>query len=112
MYELFVVILVVMLLFHILSSHLLKKHVKACKLIWFFRPGCGHCTRMNPAWDEFVKQAPSEVEVVKINTQENPDMARDFEVEGVPHIVKVTDNVRVVYRGDRTAAGFLKFVME
>jgi thiol-disulfide isomerase/thioredoxin len=81
-------------------------------ILWFFRPGCGHCDRMEAAWKKFASNLPADVAVEKINVMENPDMAEDFRVEGVPHIVKVVNGKRIIYSGDRSAEDFLKFALE
>jgi thiol-disulfide isomerase/thioredoxin len=81
------------------------------KLIWFFRKGCGWCSRMEPEWNRFL-QMPNrqDLQIEKISTIENPEMAKDFGVSGVPHIVKVTNmGERIVYEGDRSAESLYKF---
>ena len=78
-------------------------------IIWFHRPDCGFCVKMEPEWQKFRKMAPSNILLKKINIRDYPDMADDFGVEGVPFIVKVVGKKRVVYKGDRSAGDLLKF---
>jgi hypothetical protein len=32
--------------------------VNKSKIIWFFRPGCGHCDNMESEWSKFVAGKP------------------------------------------------------
>ena len=85
-----------------------------CDIIWFYRPGCGYCTRMNDEWEKFAAQAPSYIQLYKINVS-NPkyvQMANEYDVTGVPHIVKEKNGRRTVFKGQRTASEFYKFAME
>ena len=104
------IISIVIFIFLILVILLFSKtyNTNKSKIIWFFRPGCGHCDNMTSEWSKFVAGKPP-IETEKINTQLNPAMAAEYGVMGVPHIVKETDGVRVVYTGDRTSEDFLKF---
>jgi thioredoxin-like negative regulator of GroEL len=80
-------------------------------IIWFYRPGCGHCTNMSPEWDKFTILAKNlDIQLQKVNTVENPKMAAEFKVNGVPYIVKVVNGVQTaVYQGNRTAPDLLLF---
>lgn len=81
-------------------------------ILWFYRDGCGHCDRMKPAWDAFAANLPDGVGAEKIDAAKYKEMARDFRVEGVPHIVKVVGDKRIIYSGDRSTADFIKFAGE
>lgn len=78
-------------------------------IIWFHRPGCGYCTQMEPEWERLQTMVPTSVDLKKVNTIEQPAMASDFGVNGVPFIVKVVGNNRQVYNGNRSAEDLLKF---
>lgn len=75
----------------------------------FYRPGCPWCDKMKPAWDEFTRQAPFDISVEKINVLEEKDLAESFGVNGVPHVVKVENDKKIVYSGDRTTEDLLAF---
>lgn len=78
-------------------------------ILWFFSETCGHCTRMEPAWREFAKKCPAYIELKKINTAENQQMAREYGVSGVPYIVKVIGVTKTVYEGNRSAQDLYDF---
>lgn len=103
----------------ILFTHLTNVHKvfnlpasKSMTIIWFYRPGCGWCDKMNPEWERFEKMAPSNLTLKKINTAEEQEMAEDFGVQGVPFIVKVVDGKRKVFQGERSAENFMRFCKE
>ncbi len=49
-------------------------------LVEFWRPGCGHCAKMEGA----VKELAGSVKVVRVNTDENVKSPARFGVKGVP----------------------------
>jgi thioredoxin-like negative regulator of GroEL len=78
-------------------------------MVWLYKPGCGHCIRMEKAWKEFEDSSPSYVSISRINIIEEPSIAEYFNVVGVPHIVKVVEGRQYVFNGDRTSENFLEF---
>lgn len=80
-----------------------------CSVMWFHKPQCGWCRKMEVEWDRFTAMIPKTIHAKKIDTskQENFDLARKFKVQTVPHIVKVKNNKMSVFKGDRTAENFL-----
>ena len=53
-------------------------------LIDFWAPWCMPCRMMAPVLEEFATKHGSEVEVAKVNVDEEPDLARRFNVDGIP----------------------------
>lgn len=102
----FAVVLILVIMYCVYRSMPTKPHRK---IYWFFRKGCGHCTRMESAWEKFAKMCPAYIDIEKINTSENQTMADDYGVDGVPYIVKVEGNMRTVYTGDRSAEDLYSF---
>ncbi len=89
---------------------LLFRNICARRVIWFYRPDCGYCKRMEQEWARFESMCttslfpPIVVKKININDPLYKDLAENFDVMGVPHIVKIGDNYRrKVYTGDRTA---------
>ena len=62
-------------------------------LVDFWAPWCGYCRRIGPAYDRIAEQFADEVEVVKINIDEEPMIARQEHIEVIPTLV--------LYRGGK-----------
>lgn len=53
----------------------------------FFANWCGPCRKMGPILDEVEAELSSKVKFTKINTDENIDMARKYQVSGLPTLM-------------------------
>jgi thiol-disulfide isomerase/thioredoxin len=82
-----------------------------CDVIWFFRDSCGYCKKMSSEWDKFVKMSPHYIRPVKIDVSkpENFAIARKYNVNSVPYIVKIQKGKSEVYAGNRTALEIMKW---
>lgn len=81
-------------------------------IIWFYMPGCGHCTKMEGEWTKFCSQLPKHIRVKKIDITDpkNQKITMKYNVQGVPYIIRLCSNGSFsVYQGDRTAASLLLF---
>ena len=56
-------------------------------LVDFWAPWCGYCRRIGPAYDRIAEQFAEEVEVVKINIDEEPQLAEQERIEVIPTLV-------------------------
>ncbi len=56
-------------------------------LVDYWAPWCGYCRRIGPAYDRIAEQFAGEVEVVKINIDDEPLLARDEHIEVIPTLV-------------------------
>ena len=56
-------------------------------LVDYWAPWCGYCRRIGPAYDALAKEYEGKVDLVKINIDEEPDLARQEQIEVIPTLV-------------------------
>jgi thioredoxin 1 len=53
----------------------------------FWAPWCGPCLYVSPIIDQLAKQYEGKVKFVKVNTDENPDIAGSLGIQGIPTLI-------------------------
>ena len=56
-------------------------------LVDFWAPWCSYCRRIGPAYDRIAQQFEGEIEVVKVNIDEEPILAASEHIEVIPTLV-------------------------
>jgi thioredoxin 1 len=56
-------------------------------LLDFYANWCGHCQKLLPLLDEVAVDMDGKLNVMKVNVDENRDLAQKFEVKGLPTMV-------------------------
>jgi thioredoxin 1 len=76
-------------------------------LVDFWAPWCGPCRRIAPLLEQFAQENSEAVKVVKINTDENMNLATGYRIDSIPTLILFKDG-QVVER----FVGFDKFRLQ
>jgi len=68
-------------------------------IVDFWAPWCGPCKQLTPVLEKLVQQAGGAVRLVKVNIDENPDIAQQLRVQSIPTVF--------AFAGGRPVDGFL-----
>ena len=61
------------------------------KLLDFWAEWCGPCKMVSPSVDELAKDYEGRAKIVKLNTDENPEIASRYQIMGIPTIMFFKD---------------------
>jgi thioredoxin 2 len=64
-------------------------------LVDFWAPWCGPCRMVSPAVERLAVELAGRLKVVKVNTDEAPDVAGRYAVQGIPLLVLLRDGAEV-----------------
>jgi putative thioredoxin len=68
-------------------------------IVDFWAPWCGPCKTLGPALEKAVKQANGAVRMVKINIDDNPEIAQQMRIQSIPAVY--------AFKGGRPVDGFV-----
>lgn len=57
----------------------------------FWAPWCGYCVRMMPIFEELANELADKATFAKINTDEETDLARRYQIEVLPTFLVIKD---------------------
>ena len=64
-------------------------------LVDFWAPWCGPCRMVAPVVDEIAEQYEGQIKVVKLNTDENPNVASQYGIRSIPTLMIFKGGQRV-----------------
>lgn len=64
-------------------------------LVDFWAPWCGPCRMVAPVVDEIAEQYEGQIKVVKLNTDENPNISTQYGIRSIPTLMIFKDGQRV-----------------
>lgn len=75
------------------AKDVLRKSYELPVLVDFWAPWCGPCRILSPVLDKIAEEQAGQWALVKLNTEEQPDLAEQYRVRSIP-------NVKLFYRGE------------
>ncbi len=63
----------------------------------FWAPWCGPCKVVGPMLDKIANELGDKVVIAKVNTDENPEWAQKYGVQGIPTMLFIS-NGKIVHR--------------
>jgi thioredoxin 1 len=80
-------------------------------LVDFYADWCQPCKMQAPILQEFAREVGDKVKVIKIDVDKNPDVARKFQIQGVPTLALFKEG-KIVWRqsGVTQKQGLLQIV--
>jgi thioredoxin 1 len=63
----------------------------------FWAPWCGPCKMVAPTLDKLAKEQAGKMLIAKVNTDENPDWATRYGVQGIPTMLLISGG-KIVHR--------------
>ena len=70
------------------------EHTKGIVVADFWAPWCGPCRMLSPILDE-IKQKNPEIEIIKVNVDENEEWTQRYNIQNVPTLIFFKDGKQI-----------------
>src|SRR5690348_14321893 len=73
------------------AADVLDASMEVPVIVDFWAPWCGPCKQLGPALEKAVKDSKGAVRLVKINVDENPELAQQMRIQSIPAVYAFKD---------------------
>jgi putative thioredoxin len=80
-------------------TDVIEASMKTPVIVDFWAPWCGPCKQLGPTIEKAVRDAKGAVKLVKINVDENPEIAQQMRIQSIPAVY--------AFKGGRPVDGFV-----
>ena len=70
------------------------EHTEGIVIADFWAPWCGPCRMLSPILDE-IKQKNPEIEIIKVNVDENEEWTQRYNIQNVPTLIFFKDGKQI-----------------
>ena len=82
------------------------------KLLYFTASWCGPCQMMKPVWEQFIKQFNNQMDIEKVDVDQNKQLSDRYSISSVPTFLLLNDEGTIVKRiqGAQSLQSLINFV--
>ena len=73
------------------STDVIDQSTKIPVVVDFWAPWCGPCKQLSPTLDKLAREYGGKIQLVKINVDENQELATQMRVQSIPMVVAFKD---------------------
>jgi thioredoxin 1 len=66
-------------------------------IVDFWAPWCTPCKMVAPTLEKLAKEFPDKLLIAKVNTDDNPEWAQKYDVQGIPTMLFIMDG-KIIHR--------------
>ncbi len=77
------------------KQDVIKRSHSTPVLVDFWAPWCGPCRMLSPVIEKLADRAGESWSLVKINTDQNPDVAAEYHIRAIPTVILFRDGKAV-----------------